>query len=77
MSTSQPDTEKAVQFLAGKNITDVLKTKNAISRNSAMKCFMVFTELQSLNSVPNWTDRRGSGINARYQFAGLTYFQKH
>jgi len=53
MSTSQPDTEKAVQFLAGKNITDVLKTKNAISRNSAMKCFMIFTELQSLNRVPN------------------------
>ena len=57
MSTSQPDTEKAFQFLAGKNI-DVLKINNAISRNSAIKCFMVFTELQSLNRVPNWTDAK-------------------
>ena len=58
MSTSQPDTEKAVQFLAGKNITDVLKTNNAIARNSAMKCFMAFTELQSLNRTPTWTDAK-------------------
>ena len=57
MSTSQPDTEKAFQFLAGKNI-DVLKINNAISRNSAIECFMVFTELQSLNRVPNWTDAK-------------------
>ena len=57
MSTSQPDTEKAFQFLAGKNI-NVLKINNAISRNSAIKCFMVFTELQSLNRVPNWTDAK-------------------
>jgi len=58
MSTSQPDTEKAFQFLAGKNITDVLKINNAIARNSAMKCFMVFTELQSLNRTPTWTDAK-------------------
>ena len=47
MSASPLYTEKAFQFLAGKNITDILKTNNGNGRNSAMKCFMVFTELKS------------------------------
>jgi hypothetical protein len=58
MGASQPDTEKAVKFLAGKNITNVLKTNNVNSLNSAMKCFMVFNGLQSLNRVPTWTDAK-------------------
>src|SRR5450759_3223927 len=76
MSTSQPDTEKAVQFLAGKNITDVLKTKNAISRNSAMKCFMVFTELQSLNKVPNWTDTKRIGDKCQISICRVNILSK-
>ena len=58
MSTSPPDAEKALQFLAGENMTDILKIKNVITRNSKMKCFMVFTELKSLNKVPNWTETK-------------------
>jgi hypothetical protein len=38
MSTTPPDTEKALQFLAGENVTDILKIKNAITRKSKMKC---------------------------------------
>ena len=76
MSTSQSDTEKAVQFLTEKNITDVFKTKNAISRNSAMKCFMVFTELQSLNSVPNWTDAKRIGDKCQISICRVNILSK-
>jgi hypothetical protein len=58
MSTTPPDTEKALQFLAGENMTDISKIKNAITRKSKMKCFMVFTELKALNKVPNWTETK-------------------
>jgi hypothetical protein len=58
MSASPPDTEKAIQFLAGENVNDILKIKNAITRKSKMNCFMVFTELKSLNKVPNWSETK-------------------
>ncbi len=58
MSTLPSDTEKALQFLAGENVTDILKIKNAITQKSKMNCFMVFTELKSLNKVPNWTETK-------------------
>ena len=58
MSASPTDTEKAIQFLAGENVNDILKIKNAITRKSKMNCFMVFTELKSLNKVPNWSETK-------------------
>jgi hypothetical protein len=67
MSTTPPDTEKALQFLAGENMTDISQIKNAITQKSKMQCFMVFTELKSLNKVPNWTETKK--IAEKYQMS--------